>query len=71
MFIEYLKNDIKQQQLQQLILEIIAPEESVYSNIILLRISSFIEARKILQKIENFQDVQRLKLNEVSRMLNQ
>ena len=71
LFISYLNRDIEQHQLQHLILEIIAPEEPVYSNNILLRISNFIEARKILQKTENFKDVQRLKPNEVSRMLNQ
>ena len=71
LFISYLNRDIEQHQLQHLILETIAPEEPVYSNNILLRICNFIEARKILQKIENFKDVQRLKPNEVSRMLNQ
>ena len=69
-FLRCLDNDIQSKQLQELMLEIIAPEESVYQDIVLIRISNFSEARSHLQQIENFQGIQRLKPNEVSRMLN-
>jgi|GEM_PF-2496481 len=68
-FVKYLQNDVRQQQLQELIVEIVEPEEAVYDNMVLLRISSYPEARKALQQIEFFQGIQRLKLNEAKRML--
>ena len=70
LFIRYLNSDIEQQQLQQLILEIIEPKESVYSNMILLRISNFAETRTLLQQIDYFQAVGRLDIKQVNRMLN-
>ena len=70
LFIRYLNNDIEQKQLQQLILEIIEPRESVYSNMILLRISSFAETKRLLQPIEYFQNVGRLNIDQVNQMLN-
>ncbi len=69
-FVRYLNNDIEQKHLQELLLEVIEPEESVYDNMVLLRVSSYPEARKELHQIEHFQSIQRLKLEEVSRMLN-
>ena len=69
-FVKYLDNDIKQKQLQQLITEVVEPEEPVYDNMVLLRISSYPEARKALQQVEFFQGVQRLKPNEAKRMLD-
>ncbi|MGL5940100.1 MAG: chromosome segregation ATPase [Waterburya sp.] len=69
-FLKYLNNDIEKKQLQNVILEIIALEESVYENMVLLRISNYSEARTHLQQIDHFQNIQRLKPNEVSRMLN-
>ena len=69
-FVKYLHNDIKQKQLQQLITEVVEPEEPVYDNMILLRISSYPEARKALQQVEFFQGIQRLKPNEAKRMLD-
>jgi hypothetical protein len=69
-FLKYLNNDLKKKQLQELILEVVKPEEAVYDNMVLLRISSFIEVRKALQQIEHFQSIQRLNSNEASRMLN-
>ncbi len=69
-FVRYLNNDIEQKHLQELLLEVIEPEESVYDNMVLLRVSSYPEARKVLQQIDHFQSIQRLKLEEVSRMLN-
>ena len=69
-FVKYLHNDIKQKQLQQLITEVVEPEEPVYDNMVLLRISSYAEARKALQQVEFFQGIQRLKPNEAKRMLD-
>ncbi|MGL5793672.1 MAG: hypothetical protein ACRC06_04570 [Waterburya sp.] len=69
-FLRYLKNDIEKKQLQNLILEIIALEESVYENMVLLRISNYSEARTHLQQIDHFQNIQRLKPDDVNRMLD-
>jgi hypothetical protein len=69
-FLKYLNNDIEKKQLQELILEVFKLEETVYDNMVLLRISSFIEVRKALQQIEHFQSIQRINSNEANRMLN-
>ncbi len=69
-FVKYLHNDIAKKQIQELIIEIIEPEEAVYDNMVLLSVSSYGEVRKVLQQIEYFQGIQRLKPQEVSRMLN-
>ena len=69
-FLKYLNNDIDRKHLQELILEIVELEESVYEDMVLLRISDYADARSQLQQIEHFQNIQRLKPNEVSRMLN-
>lgn len=69
-FLKYLDNDIDRKHLQELILEIVELEESVYEDMVLLRIGNYAEARSQLQQIEHFQNIQRLKPNEVSRMLN-
>ncbi len=69
-FLKYLDNDISRKHLQELILEIIELKESVYENMVLLRISNYAEARNKLQQIEHFQNIQRLKPNEANRMLN-
>lgn len=69
-FLRYLDNDIQRKQLQELMLEIIALEESVYQDMVLIRISNFSETQSHLQQIEHFQSIQRLRSNEVSRMLN-
>ena len=69
-FVKHLQNELRQKQLQEIILEIIEPEESVYDNMLILLVSSYPETRRILQTIEYFQAVQRLKPDEVNRMLN-
>jgi hypothetical protein len=69
-FIKYLNNDIAKKQLQELILETVTLEEKVYEDMILLKISNFIEAKTHLQQIDCFQNIQRLKPNDVSRMLD-
>ena len=68
-FIKYLNNEIEKKKLQELISEIVEPEEAVYDNMVLLSISSYSEVRKVLQQIEHFQSIQRLKPQEASRML--
>ena len=68
-FVKYLQNDIEQKRLQELIIEIVEPEEAVYDNMVLIQISSYSDARKALQQIEFFQGIQRLKPNEAQRML--
>jgi hypothetical protein len=69
-FLKYLQNDIDRARLQEIILEVIELQESVYQDMVLIRISDFAEARNHLQKIEYFQSIQRLKPNEALRMLN-
>jgi len=68
-FVKYLQNDIDRQQLQESILEVVEPEEAVYDNMVLLKINSYSEVRKVLQQIEFFQGIQRLKPQEAKRML--
>lgn len=69
-FVKYLQNDIERKHLQELIIEIVEPEEAVYDNMVLIQISSYVEARKALQQVEFFQGIQRLKPNEAQRMLD-
>ena len=69
-FLKYLENDINSKKLQELILEVIELEESVYENMVLLRISNYSEARNQLKQIDYFQSIQRLKSSEANRMLN-
>jgi hypothetical protein len=54
-----------------LILAVEAPQESVYEDIVLLNLSDFKAAYNQLQKIENFQSIERkpLRSEQVSRML--
>lgn len=68
-FLKYLENDINKKKLQELILEVVELEEVVYENMLLLHISNYVEARKELKQVEHFQDIQRLKPNEVERMV--
>jgi hypothetical protein len=68
-FIKFLHNDIQQKQLQQLIIEVRELSEAVYDNMVLLRITNYPEVRKVLQQIEFFQGLQRLKPDEAKRML--
>ena len=69
-FLKYLENDIESKKLQDVFLEIVEPEDAVYENMVLIRISSYSEARSHLKQVENFQDIQRLKPDEAKRMLN-
>ena len=48
-FVKYLQNDIDRKCLQELIIEIVEPEEAVYDNMVLIQIDNYLEARKALQ----------------------
>jgi hypothetical protein len=69
-FLRYLANDIETKKLEAIFLEVVEPEDAVYENMVLLRISDYAEARSYLKQMENFQDIQRIKPDEASRMLN-
>lgn len=71
LFLKYLNMAITQNQLQEFILAVETPQESVYEDIILLNLSNFKAAYTHLQKIENFHSIERkpLKSEQVSRML--
>ena len=69
-FLRYLDNDIDRKKLQEIFLEVVEPEDAVYENMVLMRISNYSEARSHLKQVENFQNIQRLKPNEASRMLD-
>jgi hypothetical protein len=71
LFLKYLAMTIQQNQLQELILAVKVPQEQIYENIILLNLSNFKAASTQLQKIENFQSIERKPLNieQVNRML--
>lgn len=71
LFLRYLKMAIIQNQLQELILAVETPQESVYEDIVLVNLNNFKAAYTHLQKIDNFQSIERkpLKLEQVSRML--
>lgn len=69
-FVKYLQNEIATQKLEDAFLEIVEPEEAVYDNMVLLRVTSYPVTRKVLQQIEFFQGIQRLKPQEAQRMLD-
>ena len=53
-FLRYLENEIENKKLQDVFLEIVEPEDPVYENMLLIRISSYAQARGHLKQIENF-----------------
>lgn len=71
LFLKYLKLAITKNQLEELILEIRTPPDSVYEDIILLNLSNFKTASTHLQKIEYFLSIERkpLPLEQVTRIL--
>lgn len=71
LFLKYLTMAIEQNQLQELILAVKVPQEQIYENIVLLNLSNFKTVLTYLQKIENFQNIERKPLNieQVNRML--
>jgi hypothetical protein len=70
-FLKYLKLAITQNQLQDLIIDIKSPQDAVYEDIVLLKISNFKTAYIQLKKIEFFQNIERKPLaqTQVNRML--
>ncbi|WP_016951788.1 hypothetical protein [Anabaena sp. PCC 7108] len=70
-FLKYLKFMIDQNKLEELVLDIKIPQESVYEDMVLLNLSNFKTASTYLQKVECFQNIERKPLQsaQVSRML--
>ncbi|WP_427158430.1 chromosome segregation ATPase [Aliinostoc sp. HNIBRCY26] len=70
-FLKYLNLAIKQNNLQELILDIKIPQDAVYEDIVLLNLSNFNTANSQLQKIDHFQSLQRKPLTseQVRRMV--
>jgi hypothetical protein len=70
-FLKYLNLAISQNQLQDLVTEIKSPQDAVYQDIVLLKISNFKTACIQLKKNECFQNIERkpLALPQVNRML--
>ncbi|WP_341529490.1 chromosome segregation ATPase [Nostoc sp. UHCC 0302] len=71
LFLKYLKLAITQNNLQEVILDVKSPQESVYEDIVLVNLSNFKTAYSYLQKIDCFQNIERkpLQLEQVSRIL--
>lgn len=70
-FLKFLNLTIKQNNLQELFLDIKIPEDTVYEDIVLLNLSNFKAAYTYLQKVEFFQNIERKPLQsaQVNRML--
>jgi hypothetical protein len=70
-FLKFLNLTIKQNNLQELFLDIKTPEDTVYEDIVLLNLSNFKAAYTYLQKVEFFQNIERKPLQsaQVNRML--
>jgi hypothetical protein len=71
-FLKYLDIAIQQNhQLQELILDIKTPTDSVYEDIVLMNINNFKSAYTHLKKVECFQNIERKPLpsTQVNRML--
>jgi hypothetical protein len=71
LFLKYLNLAIEQNKIQELILDIKVPQDSVYEDIVLLNLSNFKAASTYLQKVECFQNIERkpLQSEQVNRML--
>ncbi|MBW4688179.1 MAG: chromosome segregation ATPase [Komarekiella atlantica HA4396-MV6] len=71
LFLKYLNMAITQNNIQDVIMAIKTPQESVYEDIVLLNLSNFKKACTHLQKIEYFQSIERkpLQLEQVNRMI--
>ncbi|MBC1212937.1 chromosome segregation ATPase [Trichormus variabilis ARAD] len=70
-FLKFLNIAIAKNNLEEVILDIKIPQDSVYEDIVLLNLSNFNTANSQLQKIDHFQTLQRkpLPLEQVSRMI--
>jgi hypothetical protein len=71
LFLKYLELAITQNKLEELILQVKAPKESVYEDIVLVNLSNFKTASTYLQKVDCFQNIERKPLpsEQVNRML--
>lgn len=71
LFLKLLTNALKTNQIQKIILEFQAPKDSIYKDMILLRLSNYKVALTHLQNIECFQNIKRQPLSqrEVNQML--
>ncbi|BAY12981.1 chromosome partitioning protein ParA [Calothrix sp. NIES-2098] len=71
LFLKHLQFAIAKNNLQEVILEIKIPQDSVYGDIVLVNLSNFKIANSHLQKIDYFQSIERqpLPLEQVSRMI--
>lgn len=71
LFLKYLEIAIQQNQLQDMILSVETPENSVYEDIVLVNLADFKVARGYIQKIDFFQRIapRPLKPEEVSTIL--
>ncbi|MEA5620419.1 chromosome segregation ATPase [Cronbergia sp. UHCC 0137] len=70
-FLKYLKIAIDQNKLQEFILDVQIPKESVYEDIVLMNLNNFKTACTHLKKVECFQNIERKPLGseQVNRML--
>ena len=70
-FLKYLDTEIRNSQLQDLIVAIETPETELYEDIVLVNLSDFQAASVHLKKIQYFQRIERqaLKLQQVNQML--
>lgn len=71
LFLKTLDNALKANQVQEVILEIQTPKDSVYKDMVLLRLSNYKTALTHLQTLEYFQAIERRPLSreQVDRML--
>jgi hypothetical protein len=70
-FLKYLDIAITQKQLQEIIVEIKIPSDSVYENLVLINTANFKDACARLKEVEGFQSIEPkpLPLSQVSKML--
>ncbi|TAE55348.1 MAG: chromosome segregation ATPase [Nostocales cyanobacterium] len=70
-FLKYLKFAIEQNKLEDLVLDIKIPQDTVYEDMVLLNLSNFKTASSYLKKVECFQNIERKPLQsaQVNRML--
>jgi hypothetical protein len=71
-FLKHLNFAIAKNQLEELILEIKIPQDSVYEDMVLLHLSNFQTVTPYLKKVECFQNIERKPLQsaQVNRMLS-
>lgn len=72
LFLKYLNITINNNQLQNLFLEIVAPTDPIYKDMVLLHLEDLKTARSHLQLIEHFQKIEPRPLppEQISRILS-